>query len=502
MPIYYVSPSGNDANNGLGPDASHATNKPWLTLGKLFGASGLASGDLAYIGPGVYRGQVQLLMSSPSAETIVEGDPRNIRGFKNASGILLPPGEVRLTPYETNDTTTPVGTATTLDLNGRSFLTFRNLWILGGNSSPSCFRATVSHSTNIKLTDCVFTQGYTPQGTALLSYNSVGGIPANWVIDRCTFQGISTRSLSLQLLRSSSADYSAGIQIQNSVFLGGGTGVYIFSSGAGTFKGGGISMINCSFLFQAAFAVSLPDSNLSTTFPSTVKNCLIVSGGTGLQSNVAGQLVEDWNLNASGTAQVAAVANGANTKRAGEFSCNFEVGQARIWGQRTRAYFTPTVGSPLLGFGQDGSAPTVDTFNRPRPSGGTSTLYAVGAMERHNQARSETAVTDSGGIGLAIAGPGDHDFDIPVNATPTSITVKARYDTNHGTTNKPQAILLDASEIGVATQTLTMTSGAGVWQTLSFAPFTPTATGWVTVRLVSRASAGSGIAYFDTFTVN
>ena len=36
MTTYYADfVNGNDANNGLGPDASHANNKPWKTIGKL-----------------------------------------------------------------------------------------------------------------------------------------------------------------------------------------------------------------------------------------------------------------------------------------------------------------------------------------------------------------------------------------------------------------------------------------------------------------------------------
>lgn len=41
MAIYYVDVvSGNDANNGLGPDVNHATNKPWKTLANVARESG------------------------------------------------------------------------------------------------------------------------------------------------------------------------------------------------------------------------------------------------------------------------------------------------------------------------------------------------------------------------------------------------------------------------------------------------------------------------------
>lgn len=125
-----------------------------------------------------------------------------------------------------------------------------------------------------------------------------------------------------------------------------------------------------------------------------------------------------------------------------------------------------------------------------------------GAFEEHDTARRETTVTDAGGVGLHIPGPGDHEFLIPVDAASTTITVKARYDANHGTTNKPRAILKAQPEIGVSTQTVTMTSAADTWETLTFSGFTPTAKGVVTIRLESRSDTPYGRAFFDTWTVS
>jgi hypothetical protein len=140
----------------------------------------------------------------------------------------------------------------------------------------------------------------------------------------------------------------------------------------------------------------------------------------------------------------------------------------------------------------------LDMLNRPRPAGGQSTSNAVGCLERHDTAAKETATTDAGGVGLKITGPGDHDIKVPVSAAATTITVRARYDATHGGTSKPQAILLANGEIGVATATATMTAAADTWETLTLGPFTPTAVGVVTIRLVSRSAGGSGVAYFDT----
>ncbi len=131
----------------------------------------------------------------------------------------------------------------------------------------------------------------------------------------------------------------------------------------------------------------------------------------------------------------------------------------------------------------------------------TATQRTPGAFELHDNVYKETTTTDAGSVGIVIPGPGSQDFLVPVDATSTTITVKARYDANHGTTNKPQAILVANGEIGVTTQTVTATAAADTWDTLTFSAFTPTATGVVTVRLVSRSDTPYGRAYFDTFSV-
>jgi hypothetical protein len=56
-------------------------------------------------------------------------------------------------------------------------------------------------------------------------------------------------------------------------------------------------------------------------------------------------------------------------------------------------------------------------------------------------------------------------------------------------------------EIGVTAETLTMSVAAGGWETLTFTQQTPSAKGWVTVRLLSRSAAATGKAFFDTVVV-
>jgi hypothetical protein len=125
-----------------------------------------------------------------------------------------------------------------------------------------------------------------------------------------------------------------------------------------------------------------------------------------------------------------------------------------------------------------------------------------GALEAHDTAAKETTTTDAGSVGITIHGPGSHEFLIPVDATSTTISVKGYYDADHGTGSKPQAILIANGEIGVTTQTLTMTAAVNTWETLTFTAQTPTAKGVITVRLVSRSAAPYGRNYWDTWTVS
>lgn len=130
----------------------------------------------------------------------------------------------------------------------------------------------------------------------------------------------------------------------------------------------------------------------------------------------------------------------------------------------------------------------------------TSGAQAHGALDLHDDARFETTVTDVGGTGIVFSGQGSTDYTIPVDAVATTISVRSRYDPIT-TGTKPQALLLANGEVGVSAQTLTVTAAADTWQTLTFAPFTPTAKGVVTLRLWARSAPPYGKTYFDTVAI-
>lgn len=494
MTTYYVRKTGNDGAAGTSPATA------WLTIGKALGAAGISSGDTVYIGAGVYREKVTCALISPVAETFVIGD---VNGSHTGDA-----GEIRITNYLTDDKTAPTNQSV-LDLNGRNYLTFQTMTFQGlfiPEGPPQVNRALIDTSTPsqyIKFIDCainLFALKYI--GYAIYCTGAVD-TPMHWLVDRCKFL-LGNSDVRFWYINDvgHAADFDADVIVRNCQFIGGGGVAFKGSNTVGGFAGGMV-VRNC-FVY-ADSDTGIDTSATSLTYPVQVYNCLVwnMPGAYyALQANIAGELVSDYNhILASWSDTYSNVTPGGNDIADGSYAMLMHFGQELQQGLMLRPFGMPTADSPLLGFGDDGNAPSVDILNRPRPAGGQSTAGAVGAYERHDTAVKETIVFDVT-PGIKIVGPGDHEFQIPVDATATTISVKARYDANHAATNKPQAILLAAPEIGVTTETETMTAAVDTWETLTFTQFTPTASGVVTVRLVSRSAADNGIAYFDTFNIS
>jgi hypothetical protein len=126
---------------------------------------------------------------------------------------------------------------------------------------------------------------------------------------------------------------------------------------------------------------------------------------------------------------------------------------------------------------------------------------SVGCFSKAQIPVKETTVTSSGSTSIKLIGVGEVEFDIPVNAESTVISIMARYDSTHGTINKPQFALKENTAIGVSAQTVTMSVGIDTWETLSLSSITPTSKGVVTVRLINRSQYNGGIVYFDSANV-
>jgi len=124
---------------------------------------------------------------------------------------------------------------------------------------------------------------------------------------------------------------------------------------------------------------------------------------------------------------------------------------------------------------------------------------ACGAFERGNTMTRSTVLARTGSYSLRAFGPAVQDFDIPVSAVSTTVTVWVQWDSTYAGT-KPSMSVLNGGECGVSDATATATGSAGSWEQLSLT-FTPTAAGIVTIRLQSSCTSTLGSAYFDDIVV-
>lgn len=484
MTDYYVGVGGSDAAAGT----SWALR--WLTIGKALGAAGIASGDTVYVGPGTYRETVSVGMTSAVATTNVVADT-------DGSHTTGTQGPVIWTAFTTNDTTNPSATVL-LNLNGRDFLKFSNFVLVGGSANPGIVSGNTANPTDITFENCYFI-GYFHGTNPMLAMTTAASTAANWLLDRCIFLG--GNGLLFTLTRNSTADNDVNIQIRNSlvlVFFNGSVGIDISRGGAGGNYGGGVDTINCT-VYGVTIGVRTQAAEISTTIPCTVTNS-IISGATVLSASVSGQITESYNVLQGATPRTNVSAGTGSVTTA--YAPMLSLGADPIWGGIMRAPFTPMPGSPLLNFGAGISPPSVDLLNRDRPSGGAGTNMAAGAFERHDFGTKETGTIDTGGLAIRLTGPGDHQFVLPVESgVSRDVSLKVYYDANHGTGTPPQAQLVANNAVGYAGETVTAAASTGSFLVLTFAQFTPTADGYVTLRLRSRAAAGNGYAIFDTVAV-
>lgn len=501
MATYYVGKDGSDANNGLGPDASAVTNKPWLTIGKALGAAGIASGDTVYIGPGTYREVVTVAMTSATAETSVLGDPGNAQGFKTSGGVLISPGLVRWTAYLTNDTTAP-NTSDVLDLTSKNYLTFVDIWFQTGASLGQGID--INQSENLTFRRCLFTPGDVSQ--AIISIAADVDIASNILFDSCVIEVVGGNSgvCEVTLPTSGTADYDCEITFQNCIITSaiGSHVVFVSASGALAFKGGGVKVYNCTL--QGGRSFNTASANLATSAGNEclIYNCVCLGQG-GINATSAGQILENYNLIMAVSATHTNVTAGANSVySSGDISqaIMLEVGQSQLWGLTPRSWRTPTTGSPQLGRGTDaGVSLTTDLFGGPRPSGGASASKSWGALERDNTFAKETGTVRTGSNAISITGPGTQDFQLPVDAVSTTVTVYVQWDATYAGT-KPQMKVLNGEEAGVTAASTTATGASGSWEQLSL-NFTPARAGIVTIRLQSNDTNGAGKMFADDFAV-
>ncbi len=529
---------------GVGSDAAAGTSAAtaWLTIGKALNFGGMASGDTLYVGAGVYRELLSVSVFSPSAATRIIADTTG--QYTGDAGI------VRVTDYLTNDKTAPSGTQALLNIQGRDWMQFYRILFHAGGSRYLVDAGTNKVSKEMVFEDCTFVStAYS--ASHVVYFQGDQASDTNIRFNRCRFFWTgSGNALQLGIVVPSSGavvDADADVGVTNCFFHGTGgnsdtsqgnairidniadEGGVIIESGGATppdapdvsdlapapgeqtlgagDKSGGVRAVNCTAIVGGSF-MSIGSLGSSAIVPCEAYNNVMVCSQTALHATVSGQIVEANNHIVATTPRTNVTA-GSGSVSNGSRALLVDVGHEEYRGDVVRPFFTPRPDSPYLGWGSTSPSagitlPTTDLSSRPKPSGGgpvnSSASNAIGCHERHDFAAKETTTTDSAPAAFSLRGPGDVELLLPVEAAATVVTVRVRWDGTYAG-SLPQAVLLDAGEIGVSTQTLTAVGSSGTWYTLTFSSFTPTARGWVTVRLLSRSTAGTGMTYFDTVTI-
>jgi hypothetical protein len=498
MTRYYVSNARGDDSTG---DGSAAT--PWKTMGHALQGSpppftpDPSNPNFLYVEPGVYRESlgVQVASSSGSPLSIVA----DCDGAGFAAGGYATPATGLVEWRAWSDDSTVIANVN-LDVgSGIDYVTVAGFKIIGGSTTLAALNVAGLHFT---LRDCIAVGYFGASSGAIVNTTASSGVATGLTIERCGFWTLDAGSPAVKIKADVyTTDWSMGANIVNCSFHGPGPCIAVTPSGGGSGSTypGGLVIQNCTF-HSTNYALYLHYGAVTLATPVTVDGCIFIMSG--LYADSTGQIVEDGNVYAS-----ASINSGVTSGTHSVFSAcpALDFGDDRLTGLPLRPALTPSPVSTFAGFGAYGTTPADDLTGRARPEGYGSTAPSAGCLERHDTGAKDVTHQDTGSSAcLALVGPSSQGRLIIVDAAATVLTVKVRWDGNHGDTNKPQVVLVAEPQIGVAGQTKTATSTGGsgttpnAYETLTFTSFTPTAKGAVMLRFVSRAAAGNGVAYFDS----
>ncbi len=340
MATYYVRPGG--TGNGTGP----ALNQAWGTFQAPFtSGSGVTGGDTVYIAPGHYNEKVTVTITSPTSTLSIIGD---VTGSQ-FSGVTA--GPVRLSGFSSAGNAVANLTAPQLSATSKNYLSFSNIIFEGsptGATGSNLVRFITS--TNITFTKCLFvneTYGTASTESTLLYMSSPASGAANHTISKCVF--ICSGRISVIIGGNNVADTTS---ISDCLFQGGtAEGVYLVNVQ--------VSIRNCTFIGNTSTALALLGG--STSFVSTVRNCLFLYNATAI-NGTSTTATEDYNRFTSNAAnRSGTIAVGANSSSVG--ASRLDYGYSRIAGINPIDFYGPQQGSPNQGFGTASGAEATDVMS-------------------------------------------------------------------------------------------------------------------------------------------
>jgi hypothetical protein len=381
MPIYYISPYGDDTYNGLGKHPSAATNKPWRTLKKALESGGLAAGDTVYVAPGDYGGTITVAYSgnadNDAGRIKIYGDPQNLQGFTTDGTTPIKPGHVNILE-RTNRFTSITGATHLINLSGKSYYTFKNLNVVRSNfqsTTYAAFTSTAPASSYITFNSCcIISNG------SCIAFNTANNAALNITISNCVIVALMTYGVALQVANSGtlSADVDLVVKIENSFISSFYSSAVRLTVPNVAYFAGGVDVNNCTL--NGPGSTVMTAVNVTTAGAGkklNLNNCLVLANGAGTAISAAysGQIVGSSVWYAGVLSNYTKSSNdvnicGASTTTASDLPLLLEFGQSQLWGFQPKPFFTP-LGLPGIGAcNTDPGNLTTDLLGRPRPAGG------------------------------------------------------------------------------------------------------------------------------------
>jgi hypothetical protein len=492
---YYISPDGSNSDNGLGPDASHGTNRPWLTLGKALNTgSAVVPGDTVYVGPGVYyqAGTSTPIagISSSASPTSIVGDPTNARGFKNGSGVRLAPNLVVWTTRSSGDAEdgnayTSGAPLVTGNTNGTDGLRISYI-VLEARPDVAIIQLSPAANVDWILENCLLLGGQ-----VLAWINAAPTAGRNTIIRGCDCMTGAVLTSAINTA-AATADADLNILVESNRIIGRATVNAMSLAASGGNLAGGVRFKGNTFALITQTAISTTAARVSTVTPIYIEGNLFL-GGLAVSAGTSGHVVSaGYNRFYRTSASVNFTADG--TDKDWPFP--------RVYFPILTKWGLQLPRTDVLGWLAD-AASTVratawtntnsDWWGRTaRPWAGGASVGCLEAGDLSQDTGSQ--ITGGGANSLKITGAGEVSLYIPVNAAATVVTVTTE-SSSYGGSNYPQMILQANPSIGVTSETVLASSASE--QTLATASFTPTAAGVVELRLVSRSSSTTSSTYFD-----
>jgi len=350
-----------------------SASNPWKTIGKAIGSGYTswrdnAAANTLYIEPGLYREAVTLGASPTSS------GPLTIRGDYDGAGFTAGgygSAATGLVDWRAWTSDTADITGSCLAASSKNYVTVERIKFIGGHSGVgSCVDLTTS--TNWTFTACEMIGGYTGGGICIQAVPTAG-VALDMLVDGCVFFTIISSAPAIRTNSPFNAsEWSLGVTVRNCVFQGAGFGVQAFCPTGGGISGGGIAIQSCSFVgVSRALDFYYTRTATITTYPCTIYGCNLM--GTGMNAGTGAAVTSDGNNIATLTAYTN-ITGGAHDKTT--LCPAINAGDWIVTATSPRPFGEPAAVSPIAGFGNYGTVPTVDVSGQDRPA-----TAAAGALE-------------------------------------------------------------------------------------------------------------------------